>query len=289
MSRFPPRGRLKATALVLLRVLNSPATLRNRGGCFLGNPFTTMNDKLMTFLAPLICFGFILICFSPMFFIHSRRLKRLRLIKEVDPNEEKRVFHRQRGEGGQRLGFIVEAEEGADNFDNWKMHVRCNAGMSNAAAWCFAVLFLIPLFITRTGNGFVCSLYDGMYSWTSWIAPGLALVSFICAVSASEHSKKARIMGKRIGLPKGFGWLKDPEKITLILSSLPEEVEQAPMFNQLERQVIKAIINGTPIEQAAAQAGLTIDRAMVSYGAFLTAYNEQPASERQAFRERESG
>ena len=34
MSRSPPRGRLKARALVSLRVLNSPATLSNRGGWF---------------------------------------------------------------------------------------------------------------------------------------------------------------------------------------------------------------------------------------------------------------
>lgn len=34
MSRSPPRGRLKAPALVLPRVLNSPATLRDRGGWF---------------------------------------------------------------------------------------------------------------------------------------------------------------------------------------------------------------------------------------------------------------
>jgi hypothetical protein len=34
MSRSLPRGRLKASALVLPRVLNSPATLRNQGGWF---------------------------------------------------------------------------------------------------------------------------------------------------------------------------------------------------------------------------------------------------------------
>jgi len=35
MSRSPPRGRLKASALVSLRVITSPATPRNRGGHFL--------------------------------------------------------------------------------------------------------------------------------------------------------------------------------------------------------------------------------------------------------------
>ena len=56
MSRSPPRGRLKATALVLLRVLNSPATLRNRGGWFVMKPQRLMKSLLLL-VAHCVAFG----------------------------------------------------------------------------------------------------------------------------------------------------------------------------------------------------------------------------------------
>jgi hypothetical protein len=52
MSRSPLRGRLKASALVLPRVIKSPATLRNQGGWFFENfdgmAILTLNDQDFT-------------------------------------------------------------------------------------------------------------------------------------------------------------------------------------------------------------------------------------------------
>jgi len=173
MSKSSLRGRPKAPALVSLRVLNSPATLSNRGGWLVYRNPTT--NEIMGFL---IISGVLALSFAWMWNRNEKAAK--------------------------TLGRLRRSSKSGDDviFQEWILHTRQRMMRAN---WAAAMITIAPLIawlgaLSGTGGAMAAPIIAIPFNICAW-------GSLFMAFRSNAAGRKADALAKNLDFKKGVGWL----------------------------------------------------------------------------------